>query len=69
MQTPIMSHPRPTVLQAINLIKSELKQRLSVLEANNKLLEAQRLEQRTNFDLEMLETTGHCAGSKIILGS
>ena len=54
--------PRPTVLQAISLIKSELKQRLSVLEANNKLLEAQRLEQRTNFDLEMLETTGHCAG-------
>ena len=33
-----------------------------MLEANNKLLEAQRLEQRTNFDLEMLETTGHCAG-------
>ena len=54
--------PRPTVLQAISLIRSELKQRLSVLEANNKLLEAQRLEQRTNFDLEMLETTGHCAG-------
>ena len=54
--------PRPTVVQAISLIKSELKQRLSVLEANNKLLEAQRLEQRTNFDLEMLETTGHCAG-------
>ena len=54
--------PRPTVIQAINLIKSELKDRLSVLEANNKLLEAQRLEQRTNFDLEMLETTGHCAG-------
>jgi excinuclease ABC subunit B len=46
--------PRPTVQQAIGLIKAELKQRLAELEANNKLLEAQRLEQRTNFDLEML---------------
>ncbi len=54
--------PRPTVQQAINLIKLELKGRLAELEANNKLLEAQRLEQRTNFDLEMLETTGHCSG-------
>ena len=54
--------PRPTVQQAIGLIKAELKQRLAELEANNKLLEAQRLEQRTNFDLEMLETTGHCSG-------
>ena len=54
--------PRPTVQQAIGLIKAELKERLAELEANNKLLEAQRLEQRTNFDLEMLETTGHCSG-------
>ncbi|MAM69075.1 MAG: excinuclease ABC subunit B [Rhodospirillaceae bacterium] len=54
--------PRPTVQQAIGEIKTELKERLAGLEANNKLLEAQRLEQRTNFDLEMLETTGHCSG-------
>ena len=54
--------PRPTVQQAIGQIKAELKLRLAELEAANKLLEAQRLEQRTNFDLEMLETTGHCSG-------
>ncbi|MEC7488101.1 MAG: excinuclease ABC subunit UvrB [Pseudomonadota bacterium] len=54
--------PRPTVLQAIDQIKEELKERLAWFETNNKLLEAQRLEQRTNFDLEMLETTGHCSG-------
>ena len=54
--------PRPTVQQAIGEIKAELKVRLAELEANNKLLEAQRLEQRATFDLEMLETTGHCAG-------
>ena len=54
--------PRPTINQAIVEIKKELKERLAFLEANNKLLEAQRLEQRTGFDLEMLETTGHCAG-------
>jgi excinuclease ABC subunit B len=54
--------PRPTVQQAIGEIKTELKGRLAELEANNKLLEAQRLEQRAMFDLEMLETTGHCAG-------
>jgi len=54
--------PRPTVQQAIGEIKTELKERLAGLKANNKLLEAQRLEQRTKFDLEMLETTGHCSG-------
>ncbi len=54
--------PRPTITQAILHIKEELKERLAWFEANNKLLEAQRLEQRTTFDLEMLETTGHCAG-------
>ncbi len=54
--------PRPTLLQAIPGIKAELKQRLSELVAENKLLEAQRLQERTTFDLEMLETTGHCAG-------
>ena len=54
--------PRPTVRQAIQHIKAELAERLRELESDNKLLEAQRLEQRTAFDLEMLETTGHCAG-------
>ena len=54
--------PRPTVQQAIVQIKSELKSRIAWFEANNKLLEAQRLEQRAMFDIEMLETTGHCAG-------
>jgi excinuclease ABC subunit B len=54
--------PRPTLIQAANAIKSELKQRLDWLVANGKLLEAQRLEQRTTFDLEMIEATGSCAG-------
>ena len=54
--------PRPTLLQAIPGIKAELKERLAQLTAENKLLEAQRLQERTTFDLEMLETTGHCAG-------
>ena len=54
--------PRPTLLQAISGIKSELKQRLTELYAAGRLLEAQRLEQRTQFDLEMLEATGSCAG-------
>ena len=54
--------PRPTLNQAIREIKVELKVRLEDLRAENKLLEAQRLEERTSFDLEMLETTGHCAG-------
>jgi len=54
--------PRPTLRQAINLIKIELKERLDWLVANGKLLEAQRLEQRTTFDIEMIEATGSCAG-------
>jgi excinuclease ABC subunit B len=54
--------PRPTLLQSIKGIKSELKQRLDELNAGGRLLEAQRLEQRTIFDLEMLEATGSCAG-------
>ncbi len=54
--------PRPTLLQAISGIKSELKQRLAELNAGGRLLEAQRLEQRTMFDLEMMEATGSCAG-------
>ncbi len=54
--------PRPTLMQAIPKIKAELKVRLEELRRDNKLLEAQRLEERTTFDVEMLETTGHCAG-------
>jgi excinuclease ABC subunit B len=54
--------PKPTLQQAISSIKSELKHRLDELHAAGRLLEAQRLEQRTVFDLEMLEATGSCAG-------
>ncbi|RDC71381.1 excinuclease ABC subunit UvrB [Rhodovulum sp. 12E13] len=54
--------PRPTLQQAARQIKVELAQRLKQLEDEGKLLEAQRLEQRTNFDLEMLEATGSCNG-------
>ncbi len=52
--------PRPTVAQAIVDIRKELKQRLEQFNAEGKLLEAERLQQRTTFDLEMLETTGMC---------
>src|SRR4029453_8536186 len=54
--------PRPTLLQAITGIKQELRQRLDQLNAAGRLLEAQRLEQRTSFDLEMMEATGSCTG-------
>jgi len=54
--------PRPTMQQAIKGIRAELGIRLKQLEEEGKLLEAQRLEQRTNFDLEMLEATGVCNG-------
>ena len=54
--------PRPTMQQAIKGIKAELAQRLDQLVAEGRLLEAQRLEQRTSFDLEMLEATGVCNG-------
>ncbi len=54
--------PRPTLLQAIKHIKEELRVRLEYFNAEGKLLEAQRLEQRTRFDLEMLEASGFCAG-------
>ena len=54
--------PRPTLLQAIEQIRRELKIRLDELFTEGKLLEAQRLEQRTNYDLEMIEATGSCAG-------
>ena len=54
--------PRPTLIQAMASIKAELRQRLDQLNAAGRLLEAQRLEQRTTFDLEMMEATGACAG-------
>jgi len=53
---------RPTIEKAIKSIKEELKERLEFLRAHDKLLEAQRLEQRTSFDLEMMTETGACKG-------
>ncbi len=52
--------PRPTLAQAIRDIKIELKDRLEEFTATGKLLEAERLQQRTTFDIEMMETTGSC---------
>jgi len=54
--------PRPTLKQAIERIKLELKQRCQEFEAAGKLLELQRIEQRTTFDIEMMEATGACNG-------
>jgi len=54
--------PRPTLAQAIVDIRKELKERLDELVAEGKLLEAERLQQRTTFDIEMMETTGSCKG-------
>jgi excinuclease ABC subunit B len=54
--------PRPTLHQAVGEIKQELKQRLAELTAEGKLLEVERLNQRTTFDIEMMETTGSCKG-------
>jgi excinuclease ABC subunit B len=54
--------PKPTLTQAVKTIKEDLKLRLAELNAQGKLLEAQRLEQRTLFDLEMIDATGSCAG-------
>jgi excinuclease ABC subunit B len=54
--------PGPTLKQAMEAIKHELTERLKELVAEGRLLEAQRLEQRTNFDLEMIAATGACAG-------
>jgi excinuclease ABC subunit B len=54
--------PRPTLTQAMIGIKQELKLRLDEFTAGGKLLEAERLQQRTTFDLEMMETTGACKG-------
>ncbi|MBN8473820.1 excinuclease ABC subunit UvrB [Sulfuritalea sp.] len=54
--------PRATVLQAIEKIKEELRQRIEFFQANQKLVECQRIEQRTRFDLEMLDQLGFCKG-------
>ena len=54
--------PKPTLLQAAKQIREDLKLQLEVFRREGKLLEAERLEQRTTFDLEMIETTGSCAG-------
>jgi len=54
--------PRPTIQQAIKQIKKELKNTLEKLQKEQKLLEAQRLEERTTFDIEMMNTTGSCSG-------
>ena len=54
--------PKPTIKKAISLIKEDLKIQLKVFEEEKKLLEKQRLDERTNFDLEMIETTGSCSG-------
>jgi excinuclease ABC subunit B len=54
--------PRPTMQQAAKMIRADLAKRLAEYQAGGKFLEAQRLEQRTLFDLEMIEATGSCAG-------
>ena len=54
--------PRPTIAQAIVNIRKELSSQIDEFTKQNKLLEAQRIEQRTRFDLEMLESTGSCKG-------
>jgi excinuclease ABC subunit B len=54
--------PRATVLSAIEQVKLELKERLEYLHNNNKLLEAQRLSERTRYDLEMMQELGYCSG-------
>jgi len=54
--------PKPTIMQALKHIKNDLSLRLEELETEGKLLEAQRLQQRCTFDLEMMEATGVCAG-------
>ncbi|MCB2100179.1 MAG: excinuclease ABC subunit UvrB, partial [Rhodobacterales bacterium] len=54
--------PRPTLQQAIPKIKAEMKEQVAAFTAEGKFLEAQRLQERTTFDIEMLETTGFCSG-------
>src|SRR5207245_8696097 len=53
---------RPTIERAVTAIRAELKERLAELRVQNKLLEAQRLEPRTNFDIDMLLEVGRCTG-------
>ena len=54
--------PNPTLNEAIKNIKKDLKEQLNIFDKEKKCLEYQRLEQRTNFDLEMLKVSGSCAG-------
>ena len=54
--------PKETVLNCIGSIKEELKERLDYLRSINKLVEAQRLEERTNYDIEMMRELGYCQG-------
>ncbi len=54
--------PRETILASLSLIKEELKERLDQLNQLNKLVEAQRLEQRVNYDIEMMRELGYCSG-------
>ncbi|MFV2032176.1 MAG: excinuclease ABC subunit UvrB [Gammaproteobacteria bacterium] len=54
--------PRETILGSLEAIKQELRERLEVLNRNNKLVEAQRLEQRVNYDIEMMRELGYCSG-------
>jgi len=54
--------PKPTIKKAIKQIKDDLQNQLKIFEAENKLLERQRLDERTTFDLEMMETIGNCSG-------
>ncbi|MBU2862921.1 excinuclease ABC subunit UvrB [Reinekea forsetii] len=65
--------PRETILEAVDQIEVELKERLTILEQNNRLVEAQRLEQRTKYDLEMMRELGYCNGienySRFLSGS
>jgi excinuclease ABC subunit B len=54
--------PRATTLRAIEAIKAELRERIEFFQQQNKLVEAQRIEQRTRFDLEMMNEMGFCKG-------
>ena len=54
--------PKPTIKKALTQIKEDLKKQISIFENEKKLLERQRLDERTTFDLEMIETTGSCSG-------
>ena len=54
--------PKPTIKKAISMIKTDLKKQLEIFEKEKKYLERQRLDERTTFDLEMMETTGSCNG-------